>query len=393
MSSATGAAGGFLNFDEPNPKSHQGQDTTNSQDSNLEVVVAPVPIALNPYKESVVPNDIGDYLLPGGEKFGMFSDPYATMVYQKAKDGVRNGRYWLENRVTDSDFTPRELKLLELLSVVKIATRSQIERAIFPDQIGDKVILDFLKKCRSSGFLCAFSWVTPLKEDRKKPLVYGLTKSGFDAAEIALQKRLPDDWWFRPIDVTVGKGPDMQSFFYDLVSSELHSELIRIDRLISWQRRPGIRYNGSFTHHPTATFEVIKDEGEFRLFWVEVVRPSKDWVSKTKIRFQRTQTAYTSLEGYQKPVRVIVIVDGDSRIPVISQLAKVYMPDVEVRFTTDERLLKGLDQDTFILYDHTDQQLISTPVSFLQPGYEGMSASEYYSLQDMDLQDEDQFEE
>lgn len=393
MSSSSGTAGGLLKFEEIQ-KNHQAQDTAQPQDSsNLEVVVAPVPIALNPYKESIVPNDIGDYLLPGGEKFGLFSDPYATMVYQRSKDGMRNGRYWLENRVIDTDFTPRELKLLELLSTVKIATRSQIERAIFKNIQGDKTVLNFLKNCRNSGFLCAFSWVTPLKEDRKKPLIYGLTKSGFDAAEIALQKRLPDDWWFRPIEVSLGKGPDMQSFFYDLVSSELHSELIRIDRLISWQRRPAIRYNDSFTHHPTASFEVIKDQGEFRLFWVEVVRPAKDWVNRTKNRFKWTQTAYSSLTGYQKPVRVIVIVDGDSRIPVISHLAKVYMPDVEVRFTTDERLLKGLDQDTFVSYDHSEQQLISTPISFLQPNHNGMSASEYYSLQDMNLQDEDQFEE
>lgn len=210
MSNAMGAARGLLQFEEKST-SHQAQVTTTNHAPH-EVVVAPVSLALNPYTDSFVPNDFGDYLLPGGEKFGMFSDPYATMVYQRSKDGLRNGRYWLENRVTDSDFTPKELKLLELLATVKIATRSQIERAIFPDNQGDKMVLEFLKKCRNSGFLCAFSWVTPLREERKKPLVYGLTKAGFDAAEIALQKRLPDDWWFRPIEVTVGKGPDMQSF-------------------------------------------------------------------------------------------------------------------------------------------------------------------------------------
>lgn len=355
--------------------------------SNSSLVLTPPKATKNPYKDSLCPSDIMDYVLPGGEMFGLFADPYATMFYHKPQNGIRHGRYWLEERLTDGTFTEREIQLLEFLSDVRVATRSQIRKVVFNDAAEDRV-LDFLKKWRRSGIICAISWVTPLKNDRKKPLVYALTRVGAEAAQIILKRRLSDEFWFQPIEIP-GRGPEMLPLFYDLVSAEIYSELKRIDRLISWKRSPMIRLRNGQNHHPIAAFEVIRDANEMHKFWVETVRPCKDWVSKVKNRFQKTYNAIENVDDMQKPARVIVVADGDSRIPFLSTLANELMPGVKVRFTTDERLLSGLNATTFVNWD---EGLKAQSIGFLQPGYSGMTASEYLSSI-MVIPDDDEFEE
>ncbi|GAA0854064.1 replication-relaxation family protein [Paenibacillus glucanolyticus] len=376
----------LLSFDQHQHAGTGGVEKTSS------LLLTPPVAQENPYKDSLCPNDLMDFLLPNGELFGCFADPYATMYYHNPNEGQRAGRYWLQERIEDGTFTEREIRLLDFLSNVRIATRSQIRRVVFKETDDDKVVIEFLKKCRRTGILCAFSWVTPLKNNRKKPLVYALTKAGYDAAEIILKRKLAEDFWFQPIELQAGRGPEMAPLFLDLVSAEIYSELSKIDRLISWQRNPLIRLKNGQVHHPTATFQVIKDAGEMRIFWVETVRAGKDWVGKVKNRFQKTQNAIDHVNGFQKPTRVIVVADGDSRIPFLAQLAKQYMPNVEVRFTTDERLIQGLGSDTFLAWDFDSNSLIVKRIGFLQSGATGMTASEYLNSQ-MSEPDEDEFEE
>ncbi|WP_260867075.1 replication-relaxation family protein [Paenibacillus sp. Y412MC10] len=376
----------LLNFEETGGKKPEAKA------GSATLVLTPPMASINPYKDSFCPNDIMDYLLPEGELFGFFSDPYATMFYNNPQEGIRNGRYWLEERVADGTFTEREIRLIDFLSKTRVATRSQIRRVVFKPNDEDRVVIEFLKKCRKTGILCAFNWLTPLRDERKKPYVYALTKIGATAAEIILKKKIHDDFWFQPIEYAPGKGPEMAPIFLDLVSSELYSELTRIDRLIDWNRNPLIRLKNGQIHHPHATFQVIKDAGEMRLFWVETVRTGKDWVSRVKSRFQKTQTAIEHVNDFQKPDRVIVVADGDARIPFLDKLAKEFMPGVEVRFTTDERLILGLGKETFVVWDEDAQKLKAKAIGFLQPNSPGMTASEYLSAQ-MQMPDEDEFEE
>ncbi|MFS0557474.1 replication-relaxation family protein [Brevibacillus sp. 179-C9.3 HS] len=348
----------------------------------------PVP-ATNPYAHLTCPSDIYNYLLPDGSPFGLFSDPYATMVYYEPNVGARNGMYWLDDRLADHSFTEREIKLLEYLSEHRVATRNQIQRVVFPEnQPTDKVFVNFLKKCRQRGIICAFSWTSPIQDGRKKPLIYGLTRAGAEAVQILFHKKLKEDFWFHPIVFSTGRGPNMNTFFLDLVANELFSELIRIDRLISWQRRPQIRLSNSTFFYPAASIEVIKEAGDFKLFWLETIRPGTDWVTKTKRRFIQIQDAYTLLPEYQKPARLIAVVDGEARIPFIAKLADLYMPDIQIRYTTDERLLQGLSKETFIQWVRAEEKYIVSNIPFLQSDYPGMKATEYFSQQSLNVEEE-----
>jgi hypothetical protein len=372
---------GLLGFDEKPEKS--------SVKGAKAAAVAPVSPAgttfklvsseLNPYGQDS-PNDIGEMLLPDGSKFGLFSDPYAMQVFHKPKEGVRNGQYWFANKLSDGHFFDNEIKILDLLSTIRIATRSQIHKALDPNGEDDRATVEFIKRCRRSGIICGFSWVSPLTDDRRKPIAYALTQAGAQAAETLLQRRLPDKFWLQPIEFPPGRAPSMDIFFQDLIANELYCELTRIDRLISWTRRPPIKMPDSTNHYPYASFEVIRDKNDFKRFWIEIFRPSKDWVNKMTSRFKRTEIAYKSLPDHLKPGRVILVADGDSRVKTLAELAKKFMPSVEVRFTTDERVLSGIGSDTFISYDFEKKQLVRKVLPYMQPGFEnGMSASEYFA--------------
>lgn len=379
---------GVLNFGETESSANAARGSTPSQPST---VIRHVPPESNPYGQDS-PNDIGDLLLPDGSKFGLFSDPYAIQVYVKANEGIRNGQFWISEKLNDGNWRDKEIKMLELLSTIRIATRSQIHRVLRddPNKEDDSSTVEFIKKCRKNGIICAFSWMSPLKDGRKKPTVYALTRAGAEAAETLFHRRLPDKYWLQPITFPPGRNPSMDIFFQDLIANEFYSELVRIDRLTEWKRRPPIKLPGTHSnHYPYASFKVIKDKNDFKEFWIEVFRASRDWVNKVIARFERTELAYKSLPEHLQPNRLIMIADGDSRVKTLAQLAKKYMPSVEVRFSTDERILAGIGDDTFISYNFGDEQLYRVVMPYMQPNYSGMTASQYYETIQLDIEDDD----
>lgn len=356
--------------------------------------MASIPMAqTNPYDASTSPNDILEFLPPDGSMFGLFSDPYATMVYYQPKQGNHTGKYWLNTRLEEHAFTDNELALIDYLSIHRIATRNQIHKVIFNANDRQDKIRDFIQRCRKHGIITAFSWKTPCVDGKKKPLIYGLTRVGCEAAELLFRRQLPKEFMFQPIEFTRTRGPEMSGFFFDLVTNELFSELKRLDRVITWDRKPSIRLKDSTVHRPSATVELIKDQGEFLTFWIETLRITRGWHEYAAKVFKRTQLAIEKLPLASQPKRVIVIVDSDSRIPYIAKMAEEYMPSVQVRFTTDERLLMGLSRETFLLYDNQNNQLKKSPISFLTDEHEGMTATEYFESQSLDIEDEDEFEE
>jgi hypothetical protein len=377
----------FLTFEEIQSEAEL-QRTDNSIEDDF--IILPVSPELNSYQSSYLPPDIYYSLPPDGSKFGLFSDPYATLRYiDPYRSSTRNGRYWLNARLEDNSFSEREIKLLEFLSDHRMATRSQIQRVIFDQDTKKQVILKFLDVCIQRGIICHFSWVSQLDDGRKKPRVYALTKHGVAAAEKLFLKTVPEDFRFHPVDFSTTSAPSMHNFFIDLVANELFTELFRIDRMVSWNRLSGIRLGDGRSFYPAALFEVIKDLGEFRLFWLEVFRPGKDWVSRVKNRFTRINSAITSLPIHLRPVRLLIIADADSRIPVLGELAARYMPDAKCRYTSDERLLKGLDEESFISYDPSTKSMKIASIPFFQPNYEGMTASAYFASQKLMLEDDD----
>lgn len=347
---------------------------------------------VNPYEKYNCPQDIYQYLLPDGSKFGLFSDPYATLNFYQPKFGMQNGRYWLESILNGNDFSTHELRLIELLSEHSCMTRRQIERVLYPGLAPDsRVGIDFIKKSRSRGIICAFNWYSPIKDERSKPLSYSLTQFSAKAVDILLQRKVSRDAWLRPIEHGEGKGPAMTLYFIDLICNELFAEITRIDRLMSWQRKPIIRADQSNYFRPAAAFDVIKDKGQIFHFWAEVFRPIPDFARKTTERFMRMNTVYKALPEESRPIRVIIIADGDARIKDLDQLAKRYMPDIPVRYSTDERILNGLSKDTFLEYNHEKDSLILSTISFLQEGASGMTKSEF--LKGAEVQSYDEFEE
>jgi len=381
---------GLLNSGNERPEPVRGAVTT--APSSPTFAFQPVPPEKNPYGQDS-PSDIGEMLPPDGSKFGLFSDPYASQFFVKPNEGVRNGQYWFNQKLTDGHFMEKEIKILDLLSTIRIATRSQIHRAIHPgaDVEDNGSTLEFIKKCRKNGIICVFSWMSPLPDDRKKPNVYALTQAGAQAAELLFQKKLPDKFWLQPIVFPPGRSPSMDGFFLDLIANELYSELVRIDRLIEWTRRPPIKIpNSQSNHYPYASFKVIRDRNDFRTFWIEVFRPTHDWVNKVITRLQRTELAYKSLPEYQRPFRIIMIVDSDSRVELLTELAHKYLPSVEIRFSTDERILSGIGPDTFISYKTESHEFSRVSIPYLQPGYSGMTASEYYATLQPNPDDDDE---
>ncbi|MED0677630.1 replication-relaxation family protein [Aneurinibacillus thermoaerophilus] len=356
------------------------------------VSIASVLPSIHAYSNSACPNDLKYYLLPDGSPFGMFSDPYATLIYIDSNNN-RSGRFWLSSRMEDHSFTEREIRLIKFLAENRIATRQQIKKVVFSEEDKNDKVLDFLKKYRSRGVICAFSWVSPLNDGRKKPLVYGLTQIGVEAANCLFHKELAKDFRFVPISFQPGTGPNMSNCFIDLAANELYSELVRIDRVISWKRKPIINFEDKSYFIPCVTMDVIKDKNEIFHFWVEVVRTGNSWVQRLISRFERIERAYLKLQPEQRPARLIIIVDGDARIPFISELAHKYMPNVEVRYTTDERLLTGLNKETFLSYNPSTQEQKFAGISFFQEGFPGMTASEYYAAQSFNIENEEQWYE
>ena len=353
-------------------------------------VERPPKATTNPYDSPNCPADIFEYLPPDGSMFGMFSDPYARMHYIDPRRGNHNGRYWLHQRRIEHSFTDYEIALLEFLSQHKCATRNQIHRVVFSDEDRIEKVRDFLKKCRQRGIITAFSWKSPLNDGKKKPLVYGLTHVGADAAEELFHTTVPKDFRFQPIEFNKIQGPSMHTFFLDLVANELYSELRKLDRVISWERRPQIRLSDGTFHYPGAAFEVIADKGKFHRFWLETVRINYGWEDQLINRLKRTQLAFEKLPDTQVPARLIMVLDSDARIPYVGKLVYAFMPVAAeiVRYTTDERLLAGLDKSTFITWDNDNNRMISQSIRFLTPEHDGMTASQFFAEQELNVEDE-----
>ncbi len=343
----------------------------------------------NPYDPASSPADIFNFLPPDGSKFGLYADPFATMVYVQPNEGKNRGRYWINQRMEEQAFTDNEIALISFLSNHRVATRAQITRIIFSEDDNPDKVKDFIKKCRTRGIITAFSWMTPCNSDKKKPLIYGLTRIGCEASEALFHQKVPKDFQFVPVDFSRTSGPNMSAFFPDLVANELYAEMKRIDRILYWDRKAPVRLQDGSVHYPGAVIELIKDSGQFLTFWLEVIRLSYNWEEHAIKRFKYTQAAIEKLPLDQQPKRLIIIVDSDSRIPYIAKLADEYLPSIEIRWTTDERLLMGLSPETFLIFDSASKSLKKSKMSFLLDGHTGMTASEYFELQQTNFEDDD----
>ena len=108
------------------------------------------------------------------------------------------------------------------------------------------------------------------------------------------------------------------------------------------------------------------------------------------------QKAYCALAPENRPERVIIIADDDSRFEDIAMLAQEFMPDVIYRLTTDERLLAGWSDTSLVQYSLKDKMALPSAIPFLHPDYKGMTASQYaesFKLHTEDYYDDDDDEE
>ncbi|MEX3625046.1 replication-relaxation family protein [Viridibacillus arvi] len=348
-----------------------------------------VPIATtNPYDPKTSPTDILQFLPPDGSMFGLYSDPYARMAYYMPKNGNNSARYWLESRLQEHSFTENELKLIHFLTEHRCASRSQITRAIFSEKDNVYKIRDFLQKCHNRGIISAFTWITPCDNGKKKPLIYGLTRVGSEAAEYLYHVKVPRDFKFQAVQFPAGLGPSMKTFYPYLAANELYCHLKVADRIIKWEREPRILLEDQTYFKPHFVADVIKDAGDLKSLWIEVVRITDGWYENTIKRFTYMQNALEKLQTQFKPSRIFIIADSDSRIPILSALAEEYVPDGVIRFTTDERLAGEWSEQTLVTYDPNSQDLIGSPIPFLFKDAPGMSASTYLMQQTMQIEDD-----
>ncbi|WP_338657396.1 replication-relaxation family protein (plasmid) [Sporosarcina psychrophila] len=368
--------GDILTFDEKTITKSQGKSE--------------IPLATsNPYDPNTSPPDILQYLPPDGSYFSLFSDPYAKMTYYMPKTGNNTARFWQGTRMENHSFTDSELKLLDFLSQHRCATRSQIARAVFTDRDNVYKIKDFITKCHQRGIISAFSWKTPCTDGKKKPLIYGLTRVGAEVAEQLFHIRVPDRFKFHAVTFPNGAGPLMSHFYSHLTANELFCQLKSIDRIVKWEREPHILLEDQTTFRPAFVAEVIKDAGDLKTLWIEPVRITNGWYQRLISRFREIQIGFDKVSSSLKPDRLILIVDSDSRIPMIGALAEEHMPDVVLRFTTDERLLAGIDKQTFLSLNPVDGTLILSPIPFLLKDANGMKASEYLAHQVVEITEDD----
>lgn len=352
-----------------------------------------IPLAVsNPYDPNTSPPDILQYLPPDGSYFSLFSDPYAKMSYYMPKTGNNTARFWQGTRMENHSFTDSELKLLDFLSNHRCATRSQIARAVFSERDNIYKIKDFIQKSHQRGIISAFSWKTPCSDGKKKPLIYGLTRVGAEVAEQLFHISVPDRFKFHAVTFPNGSGPQMSHFYSNLTANELFCQLKAVDRIVKWEREPVILLEDQTFFKPSFVAEVIKDAGELKTLWIETVRISNGWYQHLINRFAKIQNAFEKTSSALKPNRLIVIADSDSRIPLIAKLAEEHMPSVVLRFTTDERLLRGMNEQTFLQYDPMGEALMESPIPFLLKDATGMKASEYLAHQVVEI-DEDDFED
>lgn len=334
----------------------------------------------SPYNSPTLPRDILEFLPPNGNPFSLFGDPYAQLYFlPTAINVIRNSQYWLRGKEEDNNFTTYEVGLLTFLARHRIATRSQIQRAVFTAQDSDIKIKEFIKKCLKNGVLVAFKWVSPCESERRLPHLYGLSPSAAKAAKGLLNRSyIPRQYQFLPIEHVPGTAPSMKEYFSTVIANEFYCKLHDLDRIIDWSSQETFSLPNGKDFRPHYTIKAIKDVQDFKYLWLEVIRPSKNWYTNCIERFQQIQLAFTSLSDEMRPELVILLVDDVSRIPDVAELAEQFMPDSKIRFTTDERLIQKEDSAIFYMYSETDG-VIPARIRFLTPEWKGMTASEYYA--------------
>jgi len=354
------------------------------KDPEGSTAASPLTKKKNPSPYATMLYDLDKLLPPDRESFGLFSDPYARMIYIEPRMGANRGTFWFNQRMDEGNFTEKEVRLLQFLAKTKVATRNQLHHAIHPDSDNTSRTTDFLKKCKNAGIITTFSWISPLRlkeaVDRKKPMIYGLTKAGAEAVAYLTQQKLNPKLFFTPVTYTPGNEPEMKDIFTDLIAAQLYNELIKLDRLIDWKKDLRIHISSEEIFVPYVAFDVIKDNNQFVHFWLEVFRNSTNWEEKYKARFAKMQRAYNLLPEDQQPNRIIIVVDGYSRIQPLWEIAQQVMPDITVRFTTDEKLIAGIDKFTFLDYHPEQEKLVPKYIAYLLPDFSGMKATEHFKM-------------
>lgn len=365
----------------------------------LQQSLTPTLARSHPYDAPSVPKDILQFIPPNGNPFSLYGDPYAQMVFiMSERNVIRRSQYWLQQREADNSYTELEVSLLSFLSKHRCATSAQIYSAVFPPATSKAKARDFIKRCVDAGILIPFSWQSPVgyKDpaiQRKRPRIYGLSPAACKAAQQLLNLRgLPRSFKFIPIQFQDGHNPLMGDIFNTLIANELYCRLQELDRVIDWQVGTKVLLPNSDEFRTQFVVKVIKDVQEFRTLWIEVIRPKSNWYSQTITRFQALQKAISLLEPADRPDRVILIIDDDSRFEDITNLAAKFMPNVVYLLTTDERLLAEWGKESLALYSVEHQEIVPAEVPFLKKDYPGMTASKYrssYQVLDNDMFDDD----
>jgi len=364
-----------------------------SQRSSI-VSQGPPKATSHPCTGGTTPRGVLQYLPPSGNHFSLYGDPYAELVYIDNEQGFRKASYWLQDRIESNSFTEKEIALINFLSVHRCGKRSQSKKPLFHPTHNEQKVKKFIETSHKRGIITCFSWQSPCRfeNQKKKPRVYGLSPIGCKAAEILFHRQLPREFRFQPVKFPIGTNPKMDHIFQHLVANELYCNMMTVDRVINWERGRRILLNDGSEFKTQYATELIKDYNEIRTLWIEVVRVKAGWYEAIIRRFQTIQNALERAEELSKPERIIVIADDDSRIPTLAELAETYLPDIKIRFTTDERLLSSWGPETFIQCVAGEQVLNLSPIPFLLPDYKGMTATEYRNSYSS-IEYEDEFED
>lgn len=347
-------------------------------------VLTPTKAEQHPYiNEPSIPRDILEYLPPSGAPFSLFGDPYAQLVFIKMdRNIIVRSHYWHEDRAKNNNFTDNEIALLGFLSKHRCATSRQLKAILFDgvDNMTPKKMKDFLNKSISKGIIVPFTWQSPCPLDREKPRIYGLSPVAAQLAEqlFNLPYSIPRNYKFLPIRFEKTTNPGIHDIFNFVIANELYCHLKKLDRVLEWHVNKRIYLKNGTDFRPQFSAHIIKDQQDFKIFWVEVIRPTENWYHNTIKRFQAITKALENIEDHNRPERLIIIVDDDSRIPDIANLANEFMPDIVLRFTSDARLLNEWSDQSLVLYDDFAQKLVAAKINFLSSSYTGMTASEYY---------------
>jgi len=356
------------------------EELAQQQQTTPKLNLSPTHATTVPYNSPSLPRDILQYLPPNGNPFSLFGDPFAQLYFlEPGYNVIRNSQYWLRGKEEDNNFTPHEVALLTFISRHRVVTRAQIKCAVFNNEASDAKMKEFIRKNLKNGVIVAFKWVTPCTSDRKLPHLYGLSPAAAKAARDLFNRAyLPRNFQFLPITFVQGKAPKMTEYFSAVIANEFYCKLHNLDRVIDWSAQESYSLPNAKDFRPNYVIKTIKDAQDFKYLWLEVIRPTTNWYTNCISRFQQIQTAFTTLPAEVKPEIVVVLVDDVSRIPDVAELAEHFMPDVVIRYTTDERLIQR--EDSAIFYQYLEGKgIIPARIRYLTPEWDGMTASEYHA--------------